>query len=199
VDHLIIGRGISLPDIVSARFRLRDIATRKIDQYRIQAFAESYQRMLLPDAATPLDVSPDLCFNFPGDNYPANRFYQGSLKFQNHFYEHPADMNEEEAPCAVVIDTLPQVRYWVRNLERRPDCAFWLQTSTDKFYPDFVALLKDGRYLVVEYKGADRMDSPDTGEKKILGELWEARSKGHCIFTLVGRDNMEQSLRKALA
>jgi len=32
--------------------------------------------------------------------------------------------------------------------------SFWLQTSTDKFYPDFVCKLKDGRVVVVEYKAA---------------------------------------------
>lgn len=96
-------------------------------------------------------------------------------------------MNDEEVECTATIDSLPQVKLCVRNLERRPDCAFWLQTATDRFYPDFVALLKDGRYLVVEYKGADRMEMPDTKEKKALGELWETRSKGRCIFRLVGR------------
>jgi len=69
----------------------------------------------------------------------------------------------------------------------------------DKFYPDFVALLKDGRYLVVEYKGADRIGSPDANEKTMLGELWEARSKGRCLFRLVGRDNLEETLRSAVA
>jgi type III restriction enzyme len=77
-------------------------------------------------------------------------------------------------------------------LERRPDCAFWLQTSTDKFYPYFVALLRDGRYLVVEYKGADRMETPDTKEKRVLGELWETRSKVRCIFRMVGRAQMQE-------
>ena len=41
----------------------------------------------------------------------------------------------------------------------------WLPTSTDRFYPDFVAMLQDGRIFVVEYKGADRMDTGDTREK----------------------------------
>ncbi len=42
------------------------------------------------------------------------------------------------------------------------------------------------------------MSLPDTIEKKMLGELWEVRSKGRCIFHLVGRDEMEQVLRRAL-
>lgn len=197
VDALMIERGLPLPEIVAARFRLRDAASRKIEEYRNHILTESYQRMLLPDAAMPLEVSPSLCFRFPLDNYPANRLYEGATKFRKHFYECPADMNSEEVACAAIIDGLPEVKYWARNLTR-PDCAFWLQTSTDKFYPDFVALLNDGRYFVVEYKGADLMTTDDTREKKALGELWEARSKGLCIFRLVGRDTMERELSEAV-
>ena len=51
------------------------------------------------------------------------------------------------------LDSLSGVKYWVRNVSRHPD-SFWLPTATDRFHPDFVALLNDGRYLVVEYKGA---------------------------------------------
>src|SRR3954452_16996266 len=39
-----------------------------------------------------------------------------------------------------------------RNIDRKRS-SFWLQTPHDKFYPDFVAMLTDGRILVVEYKG----------------------------------------------
>jgi hypothetical protein len=50
-------------------------------------------------------------------------------------------------------DGLPDVEFWVRNLERQPIYSFWLQTSNDRFYPDFIAKLKNGKILVVEYKG----------------------------------------------
>jgi|SRR5579859_1491309 len=199
VDHLLNERGIPFPDLVAARFRLRDAAKEKINKYRIQALTQSYQRMLLPDAATPLEVSPELCFQFPLNDYPANRYYQGGLKFKKHYYERAAEMNEEESQCAFLIDSLPQVEYWVRNLQQRPEHSFWLQTATDKFYPDFVARLSDGRSLVVEYKGADLMPLPDTIEKRTIGELWEARSAGKCIFRLVGLDGMERVLRQAIS
>lgn len=61
---------------------------------------------------------------------------------------------------------------------------FWLQTATDKFYPDFVCRLKDGRLLVVEYKGADRWSNDDSKEKRRLGELWELKSGGKCLFVM---------------
>ena len=198
VNYLVGERKIPLPELIAARFRFRDVAEQKIREFRNKAFEETYQRMLLPEAAIPLEVSPEFCFQFPSGGYPANRFYQGPIKFRKHYYERPAEMNDEESNCAAIIDGLSEVKYWVRNLERRPDCAFWLQTSTDKFYPDFVTLLKDGRYLIIEYKGSDRMDTPDTIEKTALGELWEARSKGRCLFRLVGRASMQAVVQDAV-
>jgi type III restriction enzyme len=44
--------------------------------------------------------------------------------------------------------------------------------------------LQNGRYLVVEYKGADRWSNDDSREKRQLGELWERRSTGACFFVM---------------
>jgi type III restriction enzyme len=58
--------------------------------------------------------------------------------------------------------------------------------------------LLDGRKLVVEYKGEDYMTNDDSKEKSELGELWERRSGGHCLFLMatkrdaLGRDPYEQ-------
>lgn len=95
----------------------------------------------------------------------------------------------EEFNCAVFIDGLDKVEFWVRNLERKPG-AFWLPTSTDRFYPDFVARLKDGRLLVVEYKGGDRWSNDDSKEKRRIGELWAEKSGGTCIFTMPEGNNL---------
>lgn len=66
---------------------------------------------------------------------------------------------------------------------------FWLQTATDRFYPDFVCKTRDKRYLVVEYKGADRWSNDDSTEKRNLGQVWEERSEGRCLFVMPkGRD-----------
>ncbi|HEY9172376.1 MAG TPA: hypothetical protein VI136_08845 [Verrucomicrobiae bacterium] len=90
----------------------------------------------------------------------------------------------EEFDCAVFLDGLPEVKFWVRNLSGpgRETTSFWLQTSTDKFYPDFVCLLTDGRILVVEYKNATDWSNDDNKEKRALGELWAERSSGACVF-----------------
>ena len=88
------------------------------------------------------------------------------------------------------------MKYWIRNVARHPN-SFWLPTATDKFYPDFVALLKDGRLLVVEYKGAHIAEGSDTAEKRTIGALWERESNGKGLFMVAekmvnGKDMRQQ-------
>jgi len=68
------------------------------------------------------------------------------------------------------------------NLSGQPRAAFWLPTSTDRFYPDFVALLQDDRLLVVEYKGAAYVSNDDSKEKRLIGELREKKAMAGAFF-----------------
>ena len=90
----------------------------------------------------------------------------------------------EEFQCAQLLDNHPKVKRWVRNLEGRPQHSFWLQTSTDRFYPDFVCELVDGRYIVVEYKGFDRWSDDDSKEKRAIGQVREEKSDEQCMFIM---------------
>lgn len=191
LTYLMDKRGLSLEELVANRFRLRDAISQKINHLRKTSAKAAFAQMVMTGCETPVEVSAERVFEFPLNQYPAPSVYDGPLKFNKHYYELPADMNKEEAACAAIIDALPEVEFWVRNLER-DQFAFWLQTSTDKFYPDFVAKLHDGRFLAVEYKGAHLESSDDTTEKKAIGELWEARSKGACIFRLITKETLNE-------
>lgn len=131
-------------------------------------------------------VTPERCFTYQPDQYPARAWCPASDSFNKHYYPKVGELagEGEEFLCAQFLDQLDEVEFWVRNLERQPNFAFWLQTATDKFYPDFVCKLKDGRLLVVEYKGADRWSNDDSKEKRRLGELWELKSNGNCLFVM---------------
>ena len=85
-------------------------------------------------------------FAFDNRPYPATSLYRGAYQFKKHFFGSIGDLEAkgEEFECAKVIDTLSQVKYWIGNLPNRPQTSFWLPTSTDRFYPDFVAILQDG-------------------------------------------------------
>lgn len=121
--------------------------------------------------------------------YPARWSFGGLYTFKKHYYPLPGELQDdlarEETACAIELDRLPQLKFWVRNLERQPESSFWLPTSTDRFYPDFVAQLEDGRILVVEYKGAHLYDNPDSKEKRDIGQVWAVASGGRCAFVMV--------------
>ena len=186
VKHLIEERNIPIEILIRNKYALKDAAETKIDSYRQNIHQAAYEGFLLPECATPVVVSPNHCFSFEPHNYGYNTRYTGAYQFKKHYYADVGDLKSkgEEFQCAQFIDTLPQVKYWVRNLERKPLCSFWLQTSTDKFYPDFVCLLKDGRYLVVESKGDHFWTAADAREKREIGKLWEKRSGGKCLFIM---------------
>ncbi|RJO60950.1 restriction endonuclease subunit R [candidate division WS5 bacterium] len=193
LHHLIDERKYSISQLFHDKYTLRQKVVEKIEQHRRQAHRRAYQALLLPECATPLVVTPEVCFSFNPLEYPYGTRYQGSTTFNKHYYKEVGNLKDkgEEFDCAVFIDNLPEVKYWVRNIERRERHSFWLQTTTDKFYPDFVCLLNDGRYLVVEYKGEDRWTDEDSREKRALGELWEKRSNGSCLFIMPRGKNLD--------
>jgi type III restriction enzyme len=186
LNHLLQTRNLQLENLVRDKYRLKAAIQKKIQEYRLEARTQAYQQLLLPEAPTPIEVRPEICFAFKPDEYPYNTVFRGSYSFKKHFYPKVGDLSAEgeEFECAVFLDTLPEVKFWVRNLERRQQHSFWLQTSSDKFYPDFVCALEDGRFLVVEYKGADRWSNDDSQEKRMIGKLWEDRSNGKCLFIM---------------
>ena len=206
VTHLITTRGMHIAALMRCKFILARKVREKITAFRQQERNGVYQRLLFAPEAR-VDVSFENIFEFRNNMYRDQRLYRGHWRPQKHFLgpDHvPAfdgAENGEEFQCAQAIDSLTEIRFWIRNIARHP-ASFWLPTATDKFYPDFVAKLKDERLLVVEYKGAHIADNLDTAEKRTIGELWERKSNGRGLFILVekqvhGKDIRTQIQEKA--
>jgi type III restriction enzyme len=180
--------------LVRERFELRRRLETRLGVLRKEARRKEYQSALFGEhEAVKVRVGGGYEFVYDPNSYPARTVCPRSADFVKHYYEKvgeleattPAGNIGEEFQCAQFIDGLSEVRWWVRNLERQPAHSFWLQTSTDRFYPDFVIQLKNGKIIVVEYKGTDRSTNDDTKEKERLGKLWEERSGGLCFFEMV--------------
>jgi type III restriction enzyme len=196
VTYLIDIRTLSIDQLTDHRYKLSQTIQRKINDLRVREQKKVFEAFLLPECATPLTVTPEVQFEFKPEGYPYNTRYNGRYRFRKHYYPVVGELRDEgeEFECAKFIDNLSEVKYWVRNLPGpgREDSSFWLQTSTDKFYPDFVCQLTDGRQLVVEYKNARDWSNEDSTEKRNLGELWEERSGGRCLFVMPkGIDDLE--------
>jgi len=179
-------RKLPLEEVARHKYRLRDALELKIAQYRAEQRKKTYQAYLTGEFKNRTEANPGLCFTYSKETYDPNHVYNGSVRFQKHYFPDKVGEldSDDEIECAGFLDhDLQEIKYWVRNLSKRPH-SFWLQTSTDKFYPDFVCLLNDERILVVEYKSERDWSNDDSKEKRAVGELWAERSKGRCLFAM---------------
>jgi len=187
IDRLIRQRGVTVDQLAAQRGRLAAAVAGLMDRHRKAMRKAGYQRLLLGPKDKVFAVDPGIYYLIAQDRYAPNWYYEGAYAFQRAALRVGELKAEgEEFECARHIDQLPQVKRWVRNLAGpgREDGSVWLQTSTDKFYPDFVAELLDGRFLVVEYKNAREWSDEDSLEKRTLGEFWAERSGGRIIFVM---------------
>jgi type III restriction enzyme len=191
VTYLTRDRKLPLAQLMRCKFILARKLGEKIKGFRQMERDKVYQLNLFGPEAR-LEVSFDEGFEFFDEMYADVPKYRGTkFAFRDHFMgpdEVPAfDGAEggEEEQCALVIDGLPGLKYWTRNVARHRN-SFSLPTSTDKFYPDFVAMMEDGRLLVVEYKGKDRSpeESRDSREKELIGQQWAKASGGKAVFVM---------------
>ena len=208
ITHLIHERGFSLTALVRARFQLAQAIAREVERLRQIAMDKGFQGRLFEMAVPPPDQTGHYSFQFEAGIYPARQCYQGSYEFNKHFYPVIHDLREkttvgqvaEEFVCAQALDAHPEVKQWVRNIERQEKFSFWLPTSTDYFYPDFIAELDDGRVLAVEYKGEPYKTNDDSREKNQVGHQWEKSSGGRCLFLMaVAKDEHGRDVRQQIA
>lgn len=185
LDQLLGRNGLTPALLVRAKFILARTLAEKRAECRAAALRAGYQDLLFGLQAAP-ETSFDYSFQYRPDVYPAKWYYDGRNSFPKHFYPRPGELanSGEEYDCAAALDAQSGIRTWVRNLALQPEASFWLQTATDRFYPDFVAEALDGRLLAVEYKGADYASNDDSREKKLLGEVWAKSSGGRALFLM---------------
>lgn len=207
VGSLRTQNGHSLTSLLRVRQVLAQSAMLRIDALRQSARRRGFQQLLLDDTSPhgwATGVSTAWQFRFEPGGFPARSIYAGRYLFGKHYFHevHSLKAKGEEFECAKALDDMPEVKHWVRNIERQQRFSFWLPTASDLFYPDFVAELNDGRLFVVEYKGEAYATNDDSREKRAVGDAWARASAGCCVFVMVERDvgglDMAAQLRRAL-
>lgn len=175
-------KAYSLDLLARYKYELRRELAEEIKTLREGREKSKYQALFAADAET-FETSADVALVFDEQSYAYNQPYRGARRFNKHYFPIIGDLKPdgEEFRCAVFLDEHPEVRFWVRNVDRKPN-AFWLQLSGARFYPDFVAMLTDGRIAAVEYKG--RHLAEEAAEKRMIGSLWAEASDGNCIFDM---------------
>ena len=197
VRGLLNERGFSLAQLLKGQFVLRRKLIEQLQSAKEQAAKQGFQQALFGGGLEIVcDDGPDHGFTYPADMalYPAHAYFRAdTMRFRKHYYPVPGDLQwktaggalTEEFLCAQQIELLDEIEFWVRNLAHASQ--FWMPTSRGRTYPDFVARLKDGRLLVVEYKGGDRFSADQEEEKRNVGALWARRSGGRGLYLMARR------------
>lgn len=188
LSQLLKKEGMDLARVNRQKFFLRTLIEQQVNDLRIEAVRTACEGFLFGDGKEErVRVGSEYSFEFHPDAYAPDRDDKGEYgdhDFEKHYYPRMGDFDsKEEFLCATWLDRQEEVEFWVRNLVRKNGASFFLQNATKRFYPDFVCKLKDGRILVVEYKGGDRWNNAKSD--RLLGELWAELSDGKCLFVMV--------------
>ncbi|QYK47642.1 MAG: DEAD/DEAH box helicase family protein [Phycisphaeraceae bacterium] len=194
-------QNLSVERLSPVRWRLARAIAARVEEHRSQIERHVFQSLLgrLVVSVTPPHPSLIFALDSARSDYPGDlRATTDRKSFPRHFFPFIGDMNNDERLCAQLIDAHPNTKHWIRNIERHPK-SFWMPGLRQKFYPDFIAVLHDGRYAAIEYKGKRGEQIPDEQAKREMGMLWAARSEGKCVFVWVTKEDMEASVSAGLA
>ena len=196
--HLQETRGFGIDELAYRRPRLRDALEARIARARQVGHRQRFLDLLGDEARMSADERLQCVFR--SGRYAWDWQYNGFVTLPRHFFPQIGNLKSqgEEFECAdFIANRLDGVRDWIRNVERKPG-AFSLPTSKQRFYPDFLLRMQDGRVLVVEYKGAHLYDDPDQAEKRRIGELWARRAGKGYGFVMPKQKDWDM-IRAALA
>ena len=196
LDALIGGGDFSLSMLKRLRRQLAEALKALLKRREQKALAGAWKTGLFGEGKPP--QLSEIVFRFPSAReYQCNYVYNGAYKFRKSYYGVVGDLQDsgEEYQCAVILDSDPGVKHWIRNVPRKPK-SFRLPLADGWFYPDFVVELKNGKPLVVEYKGAHLL--ADAEDKKRVGKKWERIADNRAFFLMPTIHQGETSLREQI-
>jgi type III restriction enzyme len=112
-------------------------------------------------------------------------------KFNKHIYDKCPILNGEEKTFALKLDSCDKVKWWARNVEKKPSAFYLHGYLSGKFYPDFIVKTTDDRFYLAEYKGK-QLNNEETKYKNKIGEVWEKLNSKKIYFRLVFKDKIQE-------
>lgn len=152
--------------IVAIKDKIKGLQT----EYKEKRFKElrdtkkiiAVEDYVLPDFITPLEA----------DDRLINSLYSAEYN----------DMNNYEVDAISQIASLPNVKWWHRNPERKGKESFCINGYFNHF-PDFIVCTKSGNIVVIETKGSQL--KADAEKKLRLGKMWDAATSDKFSYYMV--------------
>lgn len=182
VDSLLTERGADLPILIRKRHDLVNVLARRVSAHGRQQMRAAAELLIAGESPRELATSMELASVLKEPSYCPYHQYRGMFEYTKHAFSLIGNMGDEESRCAKWIDDHPNVIRWVRNVEYESAGGFSLPLSPGRFFPDFIAELRDGRIALIEYKGGHLAQRPKELHKKAVGKLWQDRSDGKAVF-----------------
>ena len=88
--------------------------------------------------------------------------------FGKSLYQAEEEVNGFEYDMVMALTSMPNVRWWHRNISRQGFCI----NGFVKHYPDFIVETQGGKIILIETKG-DHLENTETRYKLELGRTWQ--------------------------
>ena len=155
--------------------------TNKI-KYKIVSLQEEYQKSQFK---TWLELGKIEClpsFNFKQEIIPVKPFNLLSKSL----YVTEESMNDFELKVIEKVSSLPNVKWWHRNMDR---IEFYINGFINH-YPDFIVYTNSGKVVLIETKGLYLASNDDSKDKAELGKIWQAQAGNNYRYYMVSSENI---------
>ncbi len=188
LDFFINQNKQTIEQLARAKYQLANELRELLNKHIKRISDATAKQFLLGNEDLKCDYSPHFLPNY----YPcSDKLYSGRYHFSKHYYGKIGELdNNEEEACARAIDTSQDVKHWIRNVERQNGSYFLPLNAKHNFYPDFIVELNNGKFLIVEYKGAHLL--ADAKHKKHVGQQMERVARDKCFFVMVSRSREQE-------
>lgn len=95
-------------------------------------------------------------------------------------YEAEEDMNDFEHRLVMLLTSLPNIKWWHRNMSRN---GLNLNGFINH-YPDFIAMTQQGRVIAIETKG-DHLDEKEAIKRLTVGRAWHNHAEDRFRYYMV--------------
>lgn len=95
-------------------------------------------------------------------------------------------MNPFERRVVEKVSSMPNIKWWHRNIERHEFCI----NGFINHYPDFIVMTNSGFIVMIEAKDEHLTSNDDSREKAELGKIWQAQAGGKFRYYMVSEDEI---------
>lgn len=95
-------------------------------------------------------------------------------------------MNPFERRVVEKVSSMPNIKWWHRNIERHEFCI----NGFINHYPDFIVMTNSGFIVMIEAKGEHLTSNDDSRDKAELGKIWQAQAGGKFRYYMVSEDEI---------